>query len=116
MKKLLLLLLLPLMFACSSDKETEPAIEYIDNNIVAGKWVSVQGAHTKYRIFENNTMRDETWHTYDKDLIGKTNWGVYKLSKEYIYYNKAEVPYILNNDVMTFTYSSGTKETFTKEK
>lgn len=116
MKKLLFLLLLPFVFACSSDKDNGPSIDYIDNSLIEGKWVFVQGTHTYYRTFENNTMHDETYHTYDKDLIGETYYGEYKLSKEHIYYRTFEVPYTLKDDVLTFTYSSGNIESYTKVK
>lgn len=117
MKRLIIiLLLLPLMFACSSDKDNEPEIDYIDNNLIEGKWVFVNGASTQYRIFENNSARDEFWHTYQGDLKRTIQLGSYKLSKDKVYYNGPNNAdsYTLKDDILTFTYKSGNEQSFTK--
>ena len=116
MKKLFFLLLIPFVFACSDDKDKESIIDYIDNNIIAGKWVFVDGAVTYYMIFEENMWEDEIWHTYDKDLIKKIYRGEYKLSKTHIYYRTYGVPYIIENDVISLPWDGKITVSFTKVK
>lgn len=109
MKKLLFLLLLPFVFACSSDKDNGPSIDYIDNSLIEGKWVFIQGTHTIYMIFEKNIWKRETYHTYDKDLIGETYFGKYKLTKDRIVLGESSKwKYKLNDDMLSIFESADT--------
>lgn len=114
MKKLLLLLLLPLLFACSSDKEHEPEIDYIDNSLIEGKWVHVDGSWTRYAIFEDNIWREQTWHTYNHNLLREFFRGDYKLSKTHIYYGNDKKAYTLENDILTYKYDGSIDISYTK--
>lgn len=106
MKKLLILLLLPLLFACSSDDDKEPAIEYINNSVIEGKWVRVDGAYTYYVIFENNTYTMKIIHTYNETLLDERDNGEYKLSKDRLYYMNGYVGYEIKDNVLTLHYGN----------
>lgn len=106
MKKLLILLLFPLFFACSSDDDKEPAIEYIDNSVIEGKWVWLDGAHTDYLIFNNDTFVNETIHTYNGTLLDRRDYGEYKLSKDRLYYMNGHVGYDIKDNVLTLHYDN----------
>lgn len=105
MKKLLLLLLISLMLACSdSDKEKDPEIDYIDNNVIAGRWYHIIGIDSTVVIFEDNIYRDEVWHRYDKYLRDQYNYGEYKLSKDRIYTGSGSegLPYTLEKNTLSY--------------
>lgn len=104
MKKLLILLLLPLLFACSSDDDKEPAIEYINNRVIEGKWVRVDGIDTNYLHFENNIYIYEVIHTYTGDVRSYRDYGEYKLTKDYIYYDGSRTRYSIKDNIITLHY------------
>ncbi|MFR9166368.1 MAG: hypothetical protein ACLVKO_09215 [Dysgonomonas sp.] len=90
MKKILFMLLaaLPLAFAaCGDDDKTkEPEPVYIDPGTIAGDWYRIEFADSTVYQFRNGTSTRITYDKYSKSIIGKIEWGEYRLTKEKIIY------------------------------
>ncbi|WP_163319513.1 hypothetical protein [Dysgonomonas sp. 520] len=90
MKKILTLLLLATLFvACGDDDEKpepEPQPTYIDNKLIEGEWYWIQATDSVVYTFENNNASRKTIEKYILVQISSYDYGVYKLTDEYIYY------------------------------
>jgi len=105
MKKLLLLLIFPFLFACGDDnKEDEPT--YIDNSLIAGSWYWIQFADSTVYTYEDDLCTVVVYDRYTFNERQRHNYGFYKLTETEIHYkDMGKAPYYLSNDTLYMVVS-----------
>lgn len=90
MKKILLLLILPLFIACGDDDSGKDNPQYIDKSIIQGKWYNIFNDDSTVMDFGKRECISYSYDRYILHLKNTYNYGEYNITADEIYFGYAE--------------------------